>query len=108
MDNAADIVFQPTLIPSFGIAGLSLTSSGIISGTPTDTFSNRVAVSVADAIGAIGVSILDLMIFDDRDDDGMLDAWERVIVDDNPSDGIETIYDVLLNVNYYGDTFFNI
>jgi len=94
--------------PSTNIAGLSLSTNGIISGTPTAAFDDFVVVVVADDLGASDFQWLELVVYDDRDGDGMLDAWERVIVDDNPTDGIETIEDVLRDDNYDGDVFTNI
>ncbi len=56
---------------------------------------------------AVG-SVAEVALYDDLDGDGMLDAWELQIVDDNPTDGIETFYDVLRDGNYDGDAFSNI
>ena len=44
----------------------------------------------------------------DRDQDGIADIWEQVIVDDNPDDDIKAIEDVLRGDDYDRDGFSNI
>jgi len=108
MGYADNIVFQPLLPTDILLAGLSLSTNGVISGTPTSTYSNQVLITVVDDLGDSADRWFELVLYDDRDNDGMLDAWELQIADANPTDGIETIYDVLRDDNYDGDAFSNI
>jgi hypothetical protein len=108
MDYAGDIMYGPIIPTNTVIAGLNLSTNGLISGTPTHAFSNQVLIAVMDSFGDVDGRLFELVLIDDRDVDGMLDEWERIIIDDNPSDGIETIYDVLRDDNYDGDAFSNI
>jgi hypothetical protein len=107
MHYAADIIFSPDFGPTV-LSGLTLSADGIISGIPTAPYSNQVVVSVMDGLGDTDRAWFDLVLYDDRDNDGMLDAWELQIVDDNPADGLVTISDVLREDDYDGDGFLNI
>ncbi|VGO19160.1 hypothetical protein [Pontiella sulfatireligans] len=107
MDNVPDIVFSP-IARDARVAGLSLTSSGLISGVPTVGFSNEVWVGVTDASGETDYRPIELVVFDDRDADGMLDVWEERIFSRNFEDAIASIYDVQREDNFDGDEFSNI
>ncbi|VGO14426.1 hypothetical protein PDESU_02987 [Pontiella desulfatans] len=107
MNYAPDIVFTP-VVPGPVVHGLTLSSNGVISGTPTEPYNDGVVVTVEDDWGNTDQRWLPLRIHADRDEDGMLDVWERRIVDDNPADAITNVASVLRDDNYDGDLFSNI
>ncbi|MCG8526908.1 MAG: carbohydrate-binding protein, partial [Opitutales bacterium] len=46
-------------------------------------------------------------IYTDLDADGMTDSWEKIIIDDNTSDSLKSVYDVDPDDNYDGDEYLN-
>ena len=90
--------------------GMNLTSSGLLYGTPMQSGYYYISLELHDGEGwnyqGISFYIDDDIV--DVDDDGMSDFWEQTVADAISNDVISSIYEVLRDDDFDGDTYSNI